>query len=195
MVRTSARSRGFQDGFRSPGTQKRVVAITYGIMAAEDISDRSMMAWIKANIFNLIAVAVLACFAGVWIYIMKQVVDFQPSDEEPVLKLATGVVTLAGLLATTIATITASALGFTVAEVKAQAGTDSSIKLNAATVGSNLTTPTTLAVIVYVLVSVGVFFTWIANEEISPEVLSVFALSSIGWLVGSASVAFKTTAD
>lgn len=153
------------------------------------------MGWIKQNIFNLIASAVLACFAGVWIFIMKKVADFKPTTKEPVLELATGVVSLAGLLATTISTITASALGFTVAEVKAKAKADTTINVDAATVGTSLTTPTVLAVIVYILVSVGVFFTWIANEAESPEVLSVFALSSIGWLVGSASVAFKTTSD
>jgi hypothetical protein len=50
-----------------------------------------------------------------------------------------------------------------------------------------------LAIIVYVAVSLAVFLTWVANEQVAPEVLSVYALSSIGWLVGSASVAFKTT--
>ncbi len=112
-------------------------------------------------------------------------------DRPPDARAATGVITLAGLLGTTIATITASALGFTVAEVKAAKKLADS-NFTASDVGAALSTPTLLAILVYVGVSVAVFFTWIANEEIAPEVLSVFALSSIGWLVGSASVAFKS---
>lgn len=150
-----------------------------------------LLTWVKKNIFTFLAIAILACFAGVWIYIMRKVADFEPTKELPTLELATGIVTLAGLLGTTIATVTASALGFTIASVKAAArGNDSGVTAN--TVGAALSTPTLFAVITYVGISVAVFFTWIANEKTAPEVLSVFALSSIGWLVGSASVAFKS---
>lgn len=150
-----------------------------------------MITWLKANIFTLLAIAILGCFAGVWIHIMRRVAEFEPTTDRPTLELATGVITLAGLLGTTIATITASALGFTVAEVKAAKKLADS-NFTASDVGAALSTPTLLAILVYVGVSVAVFFTWIANEDIAPEVLSVFALSSIGWLVGSASVAFKS---
>jgi hypothetical protein len=146
---------------------------------------------LKANLFNLLAFAILACFIGVWVYIMKQVADFHRTDELPTLELATGVVSLAGLLSTTIATITASALGFTIAEVKARATADST-GFDARAVGAATSTPTLLAILAYTGVAVAVFFTWVANEDVSPEVLSVFALSSIGWLVGSAPVVFKS---
>jgi hypothetical protein len=152
-----------------------------------------MINWMKQNVFSLLATAVLATFAGVWIHIMRVVADFEVTTEQPTLELATGIVSVAGLIGTTISTITASALGFTVSDVKRAAMTDASVTFSAKTVGAALTTPTLFAVITYIAVSVGVFFTWIANEEISPEVLEVFALSSIGWLIGSASVAFKTT--
>lgn len=146
---------------------------------------------LKQNIFNLIAIAILATFIGVWGYIMQEVVDFQPTGDQTQVQLPSGVVELAGLLGVTIATITASALGFTIAEVKRT----KSSNFNARTVGEEISTPTLLAILAYIGVAIGAFFVWVANEESSPEVLSVFAMSAIGWLVGSASVAFKTTAE
>jgi hypothetical protein len=152
---------------------------------------KKVIAFLKENIFTLIAFAVLSIFVGVWWFIMKEVAGFNGTEADPVVDLPDGVVQLAGLLGVTIATITASALGFTISEVK----NDENIQFSAKNVGAELTTPTLLAILVYIGVAVAVFFTWIANEEVSPDVLSVFALSSIGWLVGSASVAFKTTTE
>ena len=149
-----------------------------------------MVDWMKKHILNLIALAVLASYVGVWWYIMREVVSFKATTAHPTVDIPTGIVQVAGLLGTTIATITASALGFNIAEVaKATPATP----VTAAAIAKKMTTPTLLAIVVYIGVSVAVFFTWVANEQVAPEVLSVYALSSIGWLVGSASVAFKTT--
>ncbi len=52
----------------------------------------TMINWLKLNLFNLIAIAILACFAGVWWFIMAKVAGFTPTDEKPTIDLATGMI-------------------------------------------------------------------------------------------------------
>jgi divalent metal cation (Fe/Co/Zn/Cd) transporter len=80
---------------------------------------KNVVLWLKRNIFVLIALAVLASYVGVWWYIVREVLNFKATPEHPTVDIPTGIVQVAGLLGTTIATITASALGFNIAEVKA----------------------------------------------------------------------------
>jgi hypothetical protein len=153
------------------------------------------MDWLKENILNVIAFAVLALFIGVWAIILERVWTYDPTDTEPQLALATGIVMAAGLLATTIGTVTASALGFTIAEVKAKSLVNAGVSFNAQTVGAQVTTSTLAAILAYIAVGLGVFFTWVYRESASPEVVSVFALSLLGWLVGAAGIAFKSVSE
>jgi hypothetical protein len=145
--------------------------------------------WVKSNLLTGIAIAVLGTFVWSWISIIRLVRAFDPSSGSKI-ALPTGLVLAAGLLATTIGTIAASSLGFTVANVQQRALVNRQ-SVSAKDLGAAISTPTLLAIVSYIGVAIAVFVTWISNEEKSPDVLVAFASSSIGWLVGSASVAFR----
>ena len=88
------------------------------------------MTWIKTHIFDIIAVLILLIFASAWIAVLAQVWAYPAVDPAtgvapavaPRLALSSALVLAAGVLATTIGTQTAAALGFAVAEVKAAKG-------------------------------------------------------------------------
>jgi hypothetical protein len=152
------------------------------------------MTWIKNHIFDIIAALILLIFACAWIAVLAQVWAYAPGVAEgtavsavPRLALSSGLVLAAGVLATTIGTQTAAALGFAVAEVAGRSGGIAS----AQQVAQKLPIWTYLGVVVYLLVGLAVFLTWLFKEQTAPEVVIAFALSLLGWLIGAASVVFK----
>jgi hypothetical protein len=155
------------------------------------------MTWIKTHIFDIIAVLILLIFASAWIAVLAQVWAHPPIDPAtgvapalaPRLALSSALVLAAGVLATTIGTQTAAALGFTVAEVKAVKGA----ALTAQDVALKLPIWTYIGIVVYLLVGLAVFLTWLLKEATAPEVVIAYALSLLGWLIGAAGVVFKPT--
>ena len=150
------------------------------------------MTWIKNHLFDIIAVLILLVFASAWIAVLAQVWAFAPVTEDggdaPRLELSSALVLAAGVLATTIGTQTAAALGFAVAEVSAASGAGT---LSAQDVAQKLPLWTYVGILVYLLVGLAVFITWLVKEQTAPEVVIAFALSLLGWLIGAASVVFK----
>jgi len=153
------------------------------------------MTWIRNHIFDVIAVLILVVFASAWVAVLAQVWAYPPVDpatgvvpvDAPRLTLSSALVLAAGVLATTIGTQTAAALGFAVAEVS---GRNNGIA-TAQQVAEKLPIWTYIGIIVYLLVGLAVFLTWLVKEQTAPEVVIAFALSLLGWLIGAAAVVFK----
>jgi hypothetical protein len=153
------------------------------------------MTWIKNHIFDIIAVLILLVFVSAWIAVLAQVWAYPSGVAEgttmsavPRLALSSALVLAAGVLATTIGTQTAAALGFAVAEVAASGGTGA---VSAQAVAQKLPLWTYVGIAVYLLVGFAVFLTWLVKEQTAPELVIAFALSLLGWLIGAASVVFK----
>jgi hypothetical protein len=153
------------------------------------------MTWIRNHIFDLIAVLILLVFVSAWIAVLAQVWAYPAGVAEgatisavPRLALSSALVLAAGVLATTIGTQTAAALGFAVAEVAASGGTGA---VSAQAVAQKLPLWTYVGIAVYLLVGFAVFITWLVKEQTAPEIVIAFALSLLGWLIGAASVVFK----
>jgi len=155
------------------------------------------MTWIKTHIFDIIAVLILVIFASAWIAVLGQVWAYPAVDPAtgvaplaaPRLALSSALVLAAGVLATTIGTQTAAALGFAVAEVKGALGTAAT----AQDVAKELPIWTYIGIVVYLLVGLAVFLTWLLKEATAPEVVIAYALSLLGWLIGAAGVVFRPT--
>lgn len=153
------------------------------------------MTWIKNHIFDIIAVLILLVFVSVWIAVLAQVWAYPAGVAEgattsavPRLALSSALVLAAGVLATTIGTQTAGALGFAVAEVASTSGTGA---ISAQAVAQKLPLWTYVGIAVYLLVGFAVFLTWLVKEQTAPELVIAFALSLLGWLIGAAGVAFR----
>jgi hypothetical protein len=153
------------------------------------------MTWIKNHIFDIIAVLILLVFVSVWIAVLAQVWAYPAGVAEgdttsavPRLALSSALVLAAGVLATTIGTQTAGALGFAVAEVAATSGTGA---ISAQAVAQKLPLWTYVGIAVYLVVALAVFLTWLVKEQTAPELVIAFALSLLGWLIGAAGVAFR----
>jgi hypothetical protein len=153
------------------------------------------MTWVRNHIFDVIAVLILLVFVSAWIAVLAQVWAYPSGVAEgttvsavPRLALSSALVLAAGVLATTIGTQTAAALGFAVAEVAASGGTGA---VSAQAVAQKLPLWTYVGIAVYLLVGFAVFLTWLVKEQTAPEIVIAFALSLLGWLIGAASVVFK----
>jgi hypothetical protein len=153
------------------------------------------MTWVRNHIFDVIAVLILLVFVSAWIAVLAQVWAYPSGVAEgttvsavPRLALSSALVLAAGVLATTIGTQTAAALGFAVAEVAASGGAGA---VSAQAVAQKLPLWTYVGIAVYLLVGFAVFLTWLVKEQTAPEIVIAFALSLLGWLIGAASVVFK----
>jgi hypothetical protein len=149
--------------------------------------------WFTNNVFAAIAAVIIVIFVGTWLAVLipfwQYTVD--PAAPVPAPVLGSGLVLAAGLLATTLGTQSASSLGFAVAEVRHETrGT-----FTAQAVAKRLSGATYAAIFAYLLVGLAVFITWLVKQSVAPEVLTAFALSLLGWLIGAAGVIFKPLSD
>jgi hypothetical protein len=151
--------------------------------------------WFTNNVFTVIAAVIIVIFVGTWLAVLipfwQYSVDPAAPVPVPAPVLGSGLVLAAGLLATTLGTQTASSLGFAVAEVRHEArGT-----FTAQAVAKRLSGATYAAIFAYLVVGLAVFLTWLVKQTVAPEVLTAFALSLLGWLIGAAGVIFKPLSD
>lgn len=139
-----------------------------------------------STLLKFIAFIILSAFVLVWAAVLLRA-WFDPSGnpDEPV-ELSTGLVTAAGTISTLIATQTASVLGFTVGRL----ASGSEAGLTRKNVADRINKPTYWAICMYLLVGAAVFLTWILREGRSPEIVSAFSLSLLGWLSAGAALAF-----
>jgi len=167
-------------GLRGPGRQKHGV--------------RAMTDFLRRQIFNIIAGVFLAVFVFVWSAVLLRVGTWVPTGDLTAPELNGALVTAAGVLATSLSSLTASALGFTISEVKrdsANAG-ESSPLVSPAEVALRLSGRVIFAIMVYITMGLLVLVLWLFKGQASTDLIGAFALSLLGWLVGAAGVVFQT---
>src|SRR6187551_1216054 len=76
------------------------------------------MDFLRQQLFNIIAFVFLGLFVAVWTSVLLRVGFWVPDGRTVAPPLNGALVTAAGVLATSLSSLTASALGFTIAEVR-----------------------------------------------------------------------------
>ncbi len=76
------------------------------------------MGWVRRQMFNIIAGVFLTFFVAVWATVLIRVGSWIPTVDLIAPPLNGALVTAAGVLATSLSSLTASALGFTISEVR-----------------------------------------------------------------------------
>jgi len=144
--------------------------------------------WVK-NPLVIVALLALAVFVVLWGWIGFYVWNFQPSDAEPapVIPVATGI--LAALFGSGVATSTAALLGIELRSRLAQ----SNNKVGSAV--SSLSRPVWIGVVAYLVMGVFVGIVWLTHQTTAPAIMAVFALMTVGWLVGVLVAALKATSN
>lgn len=143
----------------------------------------------KTNPLLIVAVLALAVFVVLWGWIGIYVLQFEPGHGHklPVIPAATGI--LAALFAGGIATWSATMIGI---ELRARLS-ETGNKLGDAV--SALSRPVWIGSVVYFGVGVFIGAVWLTHQKRAPEIMAMFALLTIGWLVGILIAALQTTTD
>ena len=159
---------------------------------------------LRQQLFNIIAFVFLGLFVAVWGSVLLRVGFWVPDGRTVAPPLNGALVTAAGVLATSLSSLTASALGFTIAEVRrdeseqdarrpsAPGAPGSSTTVNPSDVTARLSGRIVAAIIVYLAVGLAVLLLWLAKGTASTDLIGAFALSLLGWLIGAAGVVFQT---
>jgi len=163
---------------------------------------------------TLIGIVTILLFLGVWAAILIQAVTAAQAGN--VATIQDGLTVAGGTVSTLIASLTAAAIGFSIAEAKveneeklkallAEPGTRSIVQtadqavevsqFKASDLADGFTPLTIAAILSYLLVGLAVLVVWLALDVLSPAIVSGFALSLIGWLVGAAGIVFEKGDD
>lgn len=154
----------------------------------------------RKQLFNIIAAVFLALFVIVWGNVLLQVWVFVPDIPGTPPKLNGAVVCAAGVLSTSLSSLTASALGFTIAEVRreeqaggaAAAGQAQEGVFEAGGITTKLSGRIIAALMVYLVVGLLVLGVWLVKGTASTDLVGAFSLSLLGWIIGAAGVVFQT---
>ena len=140
------------------------------------------------NPLLIVAFLALAVFVLLWGWIGFYVWNFEGNKHDvPVIPVATGI--LAALFGGGVATSTAALLGIELRTRLAQTGN------KVGTAVSTLSRPVWIAVVTYLVVGVFVGIVWLTHQKTAPEIMAVFALMTVGWLVGILVAALKATSN
>lgn len=162
------------------------------------------MDFLRQQLFNIIAFVFLGLFVAVWGTVMLRVGFWVPDGRTAAPALNGALVTAAGVLGTALSSLTASALGFTIAEVRrderdqeARPGAGpgvpgKAVAFNPSEVTARLSGRIVAAVVVYLAMGLLVLLLWLAKGTASTDLIGAFALSLLGWLIGAAGVVFQT---
>lgn len=153
-----------------------------------------MSDFFRRHIFNIIAAVFLALFVLVWTTVLLRVGTWVPTGGAKAPELNGALVTAAGVLATSLSSLTASALGFTIAEVKSgnQKAGDPNPVIRPSEVAMKLSGRAIFAIMVYMTMGMLVLVVWLFKGQASTDLIGAFALSLLGWLIGAAGVVFQT---
>lgn len=143
------------------------------------------------SIVNIVAVAVMALFAGIWFWIDWRVWHFMPDGDAERFALSVPVITVAGFLGSTISTATAAVLGIKIGGAGwDDDGNKRSISDRVDTAVS--ASPVLVAgVLVYFFIGFLTLIVWLANPNEAPDLTNSFATGVLGWAVGAFSAVFK----
>lgn len=154
---------------------------------------------LRQHLFNIIAFVFLGLFVAVWGSVLLRVGFWVPDGRTAAPPLNGALVTAAGVLATSLSSLTASALGFTIAEVRqaearrtGSAAPGGTATFNPSEVTARLSGRIIAAIVVYLTVGMLVLLLWLAKGTASTDLIGAFALSLLGWLIGAAGVVFQT---
>ncbi|MCA4135074.1 hypothetical protein [Arthrobacter sp. M4] len=176
------------------------------------------MGWMRRQMFNIIAGVFLTFFVAVWATVLIRVGSWIPTVDLIAPPLNGALVTAAGVLATSLSSLTASALGFTISEVRReQEGSPPPVppappgrpdhlappappsrpgqprgSVNPVDVMMRLSGRVVVAIVVYLTVGTIVLIMWLFKGQASTDLVGAFALSILGWLVGAAGAVFQT---
>jgi len=154
-----------------------------------------MTDYLRRQMFNIIAAVFLILFVAVWLAVLLRVANWVPVGGATAPALNGALVTAAGVMATSLGSLTASALGFTISEVKHQQSETPAGSPGAsfpAEVAARLSGRIVAAIMVYMAVGLLVLILWLVKGQASTDLIGAFALSLLGWLVGAAGVVFQT---
>lgn len=166
-----------------------------------------MMDFLRQQLFNIIAFVFLGLFVAVWGTVLLRVGFWVPDGRTAAPPLNGALVTAAGVLATSLSSLTASALGFTIAEVRrgdgetqgrgdtapaGERGHGSATMVSPSDVMASLSGRIVSAIVVYLAVGLLVLLLWLVKGTASTDLIGAFALSLLGWLIGAAGVVFQT---
>lgn len=158
---------------------------------------------LRQQLFNIIAFVFLALFVAVWGSVLLRVGSWVPDGRTAAPPLNGALVTAAGVLATSLSSLTASALGFSIAEVRQAEGNANARRAGASGSGgvpafnpgevtARLSGRIIAAIVVYLAVGLLVLLVWLVKGTASTDLIGAFALSLLGWLIGAAGVVFQT---
>jgi len=141
------------------------------------------------NPLLIVAFLALAVFVVLWGWIGFSVWNFEETkrDAAPNIPVATGI--LASLFGGGVATSTAALLGIELRSRLAQTGN------KVGTAVSTLSRPVWISVVTYLVVGVFIGIVWLTHQRTAPEIMGVFALMTVGWLVGILVAALKATSN
>jgi hypothetical protein len=151
----------------------------------------------RKQLFNIIAAVFLALFVIVWGSVLVQVWVFLPEVPGTPPKLNGAVVCAAGVLSTSLSSLTASALGFTIAEVRREeqggqaAGQARDGVLDPGGIATKLSGRIIAALMVYLVIGLLVLGVWLVKGTASTDLVGAFSLSLLGWIIGAAGVVFQ----
>lgn len=154
----------------------------------------------RKQLFNIIAAVFLALFVIVWGNVLLQVWVFVPEVPGTPPRLNGAVVCAAGVLSTSLSSLTASALGFTMAEVRREEQNGNAEAATRARAGVFESGPFTTklsgrviaALMVYLVIGLLVLGVWLVKGTASTDLIGAFSLSLLGWIIGAAGVVFQT---
>lgn len=141
------------------------------------------------NPLLIVAFLALAVFVVLWGWIGFYIQNFEASKAEatPVIPVATAI--LAALFGGGVATATAAVLGI---ELKTRLAQNDN---NVGTAVRFLSRPVWVAVVVYLVVGFFIGLVWLTHQDIAPPIMQVFALMTVGWLVGILVAALKAASN
>ncbi|MCB5293015.1 hypothetical protein BJQ90_02460 [Arthrobacter sp. SO3] len=149
----------------------------------------------RKQLFNIIAAVFLALFVIVWGSVLLQVWVFVPEVPGTPPKLNGAVVCAAGVLSTSLSSLTASALGFTIAEVRREEESGGQARdgvLDPGGITTKLSGRIIAALMVYLVIGLLVLAVWLVKGTASTDLVGAFSLSLLGWIIGAAGVVFQT---
>jgi hypothetical protein len=152
----------------------------------------------RQQLFNIIAMVFLVLFVAVWGTVLFQVGFWVPDGRSSAPELNGAVVCAAGVLSTSLSSLTASALGFTISEVRRDqqdrggAAGEAKGAVNTGEVTMRLSGRIVTAVMVYLVIGLLVLAVWLLKGQAGTDLIGAFSLSLLGWIIGAAGVVFQT---
>jgi hypothetical protein len=142
-----------------------------------------------STVLAFLALLSLAIFAALWGWIAYEVWTFTPSPGHATYEVGDNLVSFASLFGTTVAVGTAAVLGIDIQKLKNK----NRLTIKAGFDGT-LSPLIALGVFTYAIVGAVVLIAWLTNQDITPDVVTAFAMTFAGWILGGFAAVFRAAA-